>query len=96
MEEVSVKVRLGKKDITLKVGKGDEEVIVSAAKTLNERIDGYQKNYPNLEREDILSMVAFDCLIDMFRAKEYAESSDLRLSEILKLETDKIKNLLAS
>ncbi|MFQ3577107.1 MAG: cell division protein ZapA [Cytophagales bacterium] len=96
MEEVSVKVRLGKKDITLKVGKGDEEVIISAAKTLNDRIDSYQKTYPNLEREDILSMVAFDCLIDMFRAKEYAETYDIKFSEILNRENEKLKNLLAS
>jgi len=96
MEEVSIRVRLGRKDFTIKVGKGDEHVLLSAAKALNDRIEHYQLSYPQLEWEDILTMVAFDCLIDMFKAKEYAESFDLRFSEVLRHENEKLKKLLAS
>ena len=70
----------------MKVKADDEERIRRAGKIVNEKIKNYQDQFGIDDRQDLLAMVAFDCLVEKLKYEESAETSDdYALNEITKL-----------
>ncbi len=70
----------------MKVKAEDEERIRRAGKLLNEKIKNYQNQFGIDDTQDLVAMVAFDCLVEKIKSEEASESSDdFALREITKL-----------
>ncbi|MEQ8906233.1 cell division protein ZapA [Ekhidna sp.] len=86
MAELSIKIRIGNREYPMRVKAEDEERIRRAGKLLNEKIKNYQNQFGIDDTQDLVAMVAFDCLVEKLKREEVSEASDdFALGEISKL-----------
>lgn len=86
MTELSIKLRIGNREYPMKVKAEDEERIRQAGKMLNEKMKSYRDQFGIDDNQDLLAMVAFDCLVDKMRKDAAVESTD-------ELALDQIRNI---
>lgn len=86
MAELSIKIKIGNREYPMRVKAEDEERIRRAGKLVNEKIKSYQNQFGIDDGQDLLAMVAFDCLVEKLKREESSEiSDDFALREITKL-----------
>ncbi|MDN5200782.1 cell division protein ZapA [Fulvivirgaceae bacterium BMA10] len=90
MEELSIKIKIGDREYPMKVNAGDEERIRKAGKAINEKIKAYRNQFGIDDKQDLLAMVAFDCLIDKMRMEEEHFNIDENLATKIKSLSDLI------
>ena len=76
MADLSIKLKIGNREYPMKVKAEDEEMIRLAGKTINERIKSYRSRFGIDDSQDLLAMVAFDCLVEKMRADHQTTSVD--------------------
>jgi cell division protein ZapA len=69
MAELSIRLKIGDREYPMKVSADDEEKIRKAGKIINERIREYRNRFGINDKQDLLAMVAFDCIIEQLDAK---------------------------
>ena len=70
MEELAVNIKIGGRAYPMKVKPVDEGRVRAAGKLINERINTYSKQFGIQDQQDLLAMVAFDCLTQTMRIEE--------------------------
>ncbi len=60
----------------MRVKAEDEERIRKAGKGLNDKIRKYREQFGIDDNQDLLAMVAFDCLVEKMKNEEEAGSTD--------------------
>lgn len=86
MAELSIKIKIGNRDYPMRVKAEDEERIRKAGKLLNEKIKHYQNQFGIDDSQDLIAMVAFDCIIDKVKREESSQVlDDFTYSELSKL-----------
>lgn len=70
----------------MRVKAEDEERIRKAGKSLNDKIKSHRNQFGIEDNQDLLAMVAFDCLVDKMKKEETIESTD-------EVALDQIKNI---
>jgi cell division protein ZapA len=65
----------------MKVKLTDEERVRMAGKLINEKIKSYREQFGIDDKQDLLAMVAFDCLIDKMAADETYQVVDQTVFE---------------
>ena len=86
MAELSIKIRIGNRDYPMRVKAEDEERIRRAGKILNEKIKNYQNQFGIDDTQDLVAMVAFDCVAEKLKREDSAEAADdFSLGELSKL-----------
>ena len=86
MAELSIKIKIGNREYPMRVKAEDEERIRKAGKLLNEKVKNYQSQFGIDDSQDLLAMVAFDCLVEKLRREESSEiADDFSLREVTKL-----------
>ncbi|MGB3464068.1 MAG: cell division protein ZapA [Cyclobacteriaceae bacterium] len=76
MAELSIKLKIGNREYPMKVKAEDEEMIRLAGKTINERIKNYRSRFGIDDSQDLLAMVAFDCLVEKMRSEHQTTTVD--------------------
>jgi cell division protein ZapA len=64
MAELSIKIKIGDREYPMKVSDADEQKVRRAGKLINERLRTYSARFGLHDKQDLLAMVAFDCLVD--------------------------------
>ena len=64
MAELSIRLKIGDREYPMKVDAADEEKIRKAGKIINERIRNYRNRFGINDKQDLLAMVAFDCVVE--------------------------------
>jgi cell division protein ZapA len=64
MTELSIRLKIGDREYPMKVSAEDEEKIRRAGKIINERIRAYRNRFGINDKQDLLAMVAFDCVVE--------------------------------
>ena len=86
MAELSIKIKIGNREYPMRVKAEDEERIRKAGKLLNEKIKHYQNQFGIDDSQDLISMVAFDFVVEKLKREESSEvSDDFALRELTKL-----------
>ena len=76
MTELSVRIKIGDREYPMKVHPNDEERIRMAGKVINEKIRNYRDQFGIDDKQDLLAMVAFDCLIEKLQIEENNDGVD--------------------
>lgn len=69
MEELAVNIKICDRVYPMRVQTIDEARVRAASKLVNERVKAYSNQFDLHDKQDLLAMVAFDCLIDTLKAK---------------------------
>ena len=86
MAELSIKIKIGNREYPMRVEAEDEERIRKAGKLLNAKIKNYKNQFGIDDSQDLLAMVAFDCLVEKLKREESSEiTDDFSLREITRL-----------
>lgn len=70
MEELAVNIKICDRVYPMKVQATDEARVRAASKLINEQVKAYSDQFGIHDKQDLLAMVAFDCLIDTLKTKE--------------------------
>lgn len=70
MDELSIKIKIADREYPMKVKTEDEQRVRNAGKSINERIRVYRERFGIDDKQDLLAMVAFDCLVDKMELEE--------------------------
>lgn len=90
METLAIKVKIGDREYPMRVKIEDESKIRHAGKSINEKLRRYKEEFGLDDNQDLLAMVAFDCMVESLETNEVnAEDSEhinnslSQLSELL-------------
>ena len=81
MEELSIKIKIADREYPMKVKRIDEERVRTAGRLINEKIKSYKEQFSIDDKQDLLAMVAFDCLIDKMATEETHQVIDQTVFE---------------
>jgi len=92
MADLSIKLKIANREYPMRVKAEDEERIRKAGKGINEKLRKYKDQFGIDDNQDLLAMVAFDCLVEKMKSEEENGSEDTysatRLSQINDLISD--------
>jgi cell division protein ZapA len=81
MDELSIKIKIADREYPMKVKLSDEERVRAAGKLINERIKSYRDKFGLDDKQDLLAMVAFDCVVDKMAEEENLQVIDKTIVE---------------
>ncbi|HYG00911.1 MAG TPA: cell division protein ZapA [Chryseosolibacter sp.] len=81
MEELSIKIKIADREYPMKVKRADEERVRIAGKLINEKLKSYREQFGIDDKQDLLAMVAFDCIVDKMTAEETYQAIDQTVFE---------------
>ena len=77
METLAIKVKIGDREYPMCVKIEDEAKIRHAGKLINEKLRKYREEYGLDDQQDLIAMVAFDCMVESLETNEVnAEDSE--------------------
>ena len=94
MDELSIKIKIADREYPMKVRPEDEERVRKAGKSINERLRTYRERFGIDDKQDLLPMVAFDCLIEKMEAEEKSYGADEGIMERINDLKNKIGQVL--
>jgi cell division protein ZapA len=83
MDELAIKIRIEDRDYPMKVDAEDEACVRKAGKLINSQIKNYKEQFGINDKQDLLAMVAFDCLVENLKLKNKAVEEEEQLTEKL-------------
>ncbi|MEN0016306.1 MAG: cell division protein ZapA [Bacteroidota bacterium] len=78
-EELSVKVKICDRAYPMKVPTDREACVRQAGKMINSQVEAYKRKFDIHDPQDLLAMVAFDCLVDNLTHKEGMQTTENQL-----------------
>ncbi|SHO64826.1 cell division protein ZapA [Algoriphagus zhangzhouensis] len=77
METLAIRVKIGDREYPMRVKVEDESKIRHAGKLINEKLRKYKTEFGLDDNQDLLAMVAFDCMVESLETNEVtAEDSE--------------------
>lgn len=76
MRELSIKIKIADREYPMKVKAEEEERVRKAGKLINERLKSYRAQFGIDDKQDLLSMVAFDAIVDRFSVEDNLQDND--------------------
>ncbi len=90
METLAIKLKIGDREYPMRVKIEDESKIRHAGKLINEKLRKYKEEFGLDDTQDLLAMVAFDCMVESLETKELNDGD----SEQIKSSISQISMLL--
>lgn len=81
MDELSIRIKIADREYPMKVKRDDEERIRKAGKLINDRIRNYKEQFGIDDKQDLLAMVAFDCLADSLANDQHKEQESRTIAD---------------
>ena len=76
MDNLSIKIKIGDREYPMKVKPEEEQRVRNASKQINEKLRVYREQFGIDDKEDLLAMVAFDCLVSLMKNEEQSTAID--------------------
>lgn len=81
MEELSIKIKIAEREYPMKVKRHEEEKVRAAGKLINEKLKTYREQFGIDDKQDLLAMVAFDCIVQKQATEETQQDVDQTVFE---------------
>jgi len=78
----------------MKVKVDDEAKIRRAGKLINDKLKRYREEFGLDDRQDLLAMVAFDCMVEAMEVNEVNSEDSEQISSTLSSINNQLKSLL--
>lgn len=75
MNDLSIKIKICERTYPMKIKATDEGRIREASKNVNDRITRYMQKFGISDKQDLLAMVAFDCIVEKLATETSLEAS---------------------
>lgn len=81
MEDLSIKIKIAEREYPMKVKRHEEEKVRAAGKLINEKLKHYREQFGIDDKQDLLAMVAFDCIVQKQATEETQQDVDQTVFE---------------
>ena len=81
MGELSIKIKIGDREYPMKVLDSEEAIIRQAGKVINEKLRKFKDQFRIDDKQDLLAMVAFDCMVEKLHLNENKLDNDSNFSQ---------------
>ena len=82
MKPLSIKIKICDRLYPMTINANDEEKIRIATKKLGNEIDKYKKEFGLSDSQDLLAMVAFDCMVQHIKTEAKDENNSIAINQI--------------
>ncbi|MFN3404211.1 MAG: cell division protein ZapA [Cytophagaceae bacterium] len=76
MGELSIKIKIADREYPMRVDASEEERLRIAGRMINEKMRSYREQFGIDDKQDLLAMVAFECLAESMKSEK--ETSEFR------------------
>ena len=94
MDTLSIRIKIGDREYPMKVKVDDEAKIRRAGKLINDKLKRYREEFGLDDRQDLLAMVAFDCMVEAMEVNEVNSEDSEQISSTLSSINNQLKSLL--
>jgi cell division protein ZapA len=94
METLSIKIKIGDREYPMKVKVEDEAKIRRAGKLINDKLKRYREEFGLDDRQDLLAMVAFDCMVETMELNEMSSEDSENVKSTIKQINDQLTSIL--
>lgn len=70
MGELSIKIKIGEREYPMRVSASEEERLRIAGRLINEKMRNFKDAFGIDDRQDLLAMVAFDCMVEKIKSED--------------------------
>ena len=70
MGELAIKIKIGEREYPMRVSASEEEGLRLAGKIINEKLKIFRESFGIDDRQDLLAMVAFDCMVEKLKSEQ--------------------------
>lgn len=81
MNKLAVNIQICGRVYPIKVRAGEESDVRAAGKLINQRLKAYREKFGIQDSQDLLAMVAFDCLVETTKIGQESKRSTQYVSE---------------
>lgn len=81
MDELSIKIKIADREYPMKVKRNEEERVRAAGRLINEKLKSYREQFGLDDKQDLLAMTAFDCLVQKLASEESGQTIDQSVVE---------------
>lgn len=86
-QKLSIKIKIADREYPMQIEQGMESKLRTAGKKLNDKIKTYSKQLGVQDRQDLLAMAAFDCIVEWLTLEENTQKSNgLLLNKVSNLD----------
>lgn len=94
MDKLSIKLKIWDREYPMKVLPEEEEQIRKAGKLINDKIKEYREKFGIDDKQDLLSMVAFDAVVEKMKTESSSDFNENTLIEKLKSLNQEINQIV--
>lgn len=94
METLSIKIKIGDREYPMKVKVEDEAKIRRAGKLINDKLKRYREEFGLDDRQDLLAMVAFDCMVETMELNEMSSEDSENVKSTIQQINDRLTSIL--
>jgi cell division protein ZapA (FtsZ GTPase activity inhibitor) len=94
MNTLSIKIKIGDREYPMKVKVEDEAKIRRAGKLINDKLKRYREEFGLDDRQDLLAMVAFDCMVETMESSEVNSEESDQIKSTLNQINDQLTSLI--
>ncbi|MEX2594771.1 MAG: cell division protein ZapA [Anditalea sp.] len=94
MDTLSIKIKIGDREYPMKVNVEDEARIRRAGKLINDKLKRYREEFGLDDRQDLLAMVAFDCMVETMELNEMSSEDSENVKSTIKQINDQFTSIL--
>ena len=94
MDTLSIKIKIGDREYPMKVRVEDEARIRRAGKLINDRLKRYREEFGLDDRQDLLAMVAFDCMVETMELSEMSSEDSEKVTSTIQQINDALSSVL--
>lgn len=94
MDTLSIKIKIGDREYPMKVNVEDEAKLRRAGKLINDKLKRYREEFGLDDRQDLLAMVAFDCMVETMELNEISSEDSENVKSTIKQINDQLTSIL--
>lgn len=81
METLAIRLKIGAREYPMRVKMEDEAKIRRAGKLINEKLRKYKDEFGLDDIQDLLAMVAFDCMVESLDSSEVDAEDSAKIQD---------------
>ncbi|MFW5761023.1 MAG: cell division protein ZapA [Cyclobacteriaceae bacterium] len=81
--DLSIRIKIADREYPMKVAANNEEKIRIAGKIINDKLKNYREQFGIDDKQDLLAMVAFDCVVEKLHTEQHQHENESFVNEKL-------------